>query len=256
MLFDLYVAAPGWLQRLDPRTKFGLLGVGAVLFLTARGVVLLAGLLVGLHLLLRASRVPWRRIGWVAAQLRFVLLVVVLLFPWMAGVPGRVLVEVGPLTVTDGSVLAALATALRLWSMSLLVTSLLFTTAQPELVRGLVALGVPYEWGLTLATALRYIPTLAQQIEQIQEAQRARGWDAARGDVLKRLGSLSPVFVALTIHVFRTVDTLTMAMVARGVGNAGPRTVRRPLRMQGRDWAALVVGAGVVSGWLAVLWQR
>jgi energy-coupling factor transport system permease protein len=149
--------------------------------------------------------------------------------------------------------LAAVATALRLWVMSLLVTSLLFTTAQPELVRGLVALGLPYQWGLTLATALRYIPTLAQQIEQIQEAQRARGWDAARGDVLKRLGSLSPVFVALTIHVFRTVDTLTMAMTARGVGNAGPRTVRRPLRMEWQDWLALGIGVVVIGVWM--LWM-
>ncbi|HEX8683709.1 MAG TPA: energy-coupling factor transporter transmembrane component T [Ardenticatenaceae bacterium] len=252
MLFDLYVAAPGWLQRLDPRTKLALLVSGAVLLLTVEGALPLAALLAALHLGLRASRVPWARIGWVVSQLRFVLLVILLLFPWIAGVPGRILVEVGPLAVTDASLLAAMETGLRLWGMSLLVTSLLFTTAQPELVRGLVALGLPYEWGLTLTTALRYIPSLARQIEQIQEAQRARGWDAARGDVLKRLSALSPVFVALTIHVFRTVDTLTMAMTARGVGNPGPRTVRRPLRMQTRDWAALVIALLITVLWLVV----
>ncbi|MBA3533818.1 MAG: energy-coupling factor transporter transmembrane protein EcfT, partial [Ardenticatenales bacterium] len=103
------------------------------------------------------------------------------------------------------------------------------------------------------ATALRYIPSFARQIEQIQEAQAARGWDATRRQVLKRLQSLSPLFVALLIHVFRSVDTLTMAMLARGVGRATPRTVRHPLHMAARDWGALVFGLLVTLLWLLVV---
>ncbi len=252
MLFDLYANAPGWLQRLDPRSKLAILGVGALLFIVADGVGALLLLLGTLHLGLLSSRVPLSRVTWVLAQLRWVLVVILLLFPWMAALPGSPLVQVGPLSVTGASVLLALETALRLWSMSLLVMALLFTTTQQELVRGLVALGLPYRWGLTLAVALRYIPSFARQIEQIQEAQAARGWDATRGDLLKRLRGLGPVFVALIIHVFRTVDTLTLAMTARGVGNPTPRTVRHPLRMTGRDWLALALALGVLLaalGW-------
>ena len=188
--------------------------------------------------------------GWVLTQLRFVLLVILLLFPWMANQPGLTLLDGGLFELTSGDILAALATALRLWSMSLLVMALLFTTKQAELVRGLVRLGLPYRWGLTLAIALRYIPSLTQQIEHIQEAQQARGWDSTRGDILKRLRGLAPLFVALTIHVFRTVDTLTMAMMARGVGRSSPRTVRHPLRMSRQDWVALIIGLLVMLGWL------
>lgn len=250
MLFDLYVHEAGWLQRLDPRSKLALLFLGAILFITATNAAELLLMTALLHLILWSSRVPWARMRWVLVQLRLVLLVIVLLFPWMANEPGVTLLDGGLFEVTSGDILAALATALRLWSMSLLVMSLLFTTKQAELVRGLVRLGLPYRWGLTLAIALRYIPSLTQQIEHIQEAQQARGWDTTRGDVLKRLRGLAPLFVALTIHVFRTVDTLTMAMMARGVGRSSPRTVRNPLRMARQDWIVLAMAAFVMVAWL------
>lgn len=250
MLFDLYVPEAGWLQRLDPRTKLALLLLAAFLFIAAPSVIEQLFITALLHLTLYTSRVPWGRMGWVLAQLRPLLLVILLLFPWMANEPGANLLDLGTFQVTDGDILAALATALRLWGMSLLVMTLLFTTKQAELVRGLVRLGLPYDWGLTLTIALRYIPTLTQQIEQIQEAQQARGWDTTRGDILKRLRGLAPLFVALTIHVFRTVDTLTMAMIARGVGRSKARSERRPLRMARQDWLALTIGGGIMIGWL------
>ena len=57
--------------------------------------------------------------------------------------------------------------------MSLLFFVILFTTRQNDLVRGLVRLGLPFEWGLTLAIALRYIPTFTHAVAQIQDAQAA-----------------------------------------------------------------------------------
>ncbi len=250
MLHDLYGPTTGWLHRLDPRTKLGLEGVAALLFLTASGPVALALLLAALHGLLLTSRVPWSRLRWVVVQLRWVLGVILLLFPWMAAEQGGVLLRLGPLALTEPGLWRAAEVALRLWGMSLLVSALLFTTGQQELVRGLVALGLPYRWGLTLALTLRYIPTVASQIEQIQEAQATRGWDPARGGWLQRLRGLGPVLVALVIYVFRTVDTLTLAMAARGVGRGTIPTARQPLRMARRDWVALSVGAGIVIAWL------
>ncbi|MGH2544535.1 MAG: energy-coupling factor transporter transmembrane component T family protein [Ardenticatenaceae bacterium] len=250
MLYDLYVPHPGWLQRLDPRTKLLLVGVGALLFVAAGGALSLVALVVGLHGILRSSQVSWSRLGWVFGQLRWLLAIILLLFPWIAAAPGRSLFEVGPLVVTDRDLSLAAATAARVWGMSLLAMALLFTTTQRELVRALVALGMPFRWGLTLAIALRYIPSFARQAEQIQEAQAARGWDATRGDLFKRLRALGPVFVALTIHVFRTVDTLTLALTARGIGRPAPRTDRSPLRMTRRDWIALVIALGLAGAWI------
>jgi energy-coupling factor transport system permease protein len=128
MLFDLYVHANGWLQRLDPRTKIALVLCGAVLFVVVDGVAMLVGLLAALHVMLLTSKVPLRQIGWVWRQLVRVVVVIVLVYPLFARLPGPVLFTLGPLTVTWTGVLAGVATALKVVGMSLLFFVILFTT--------------------------------------------------------------------------------------------------------------------------------
>lgn len=245
MLFDLYVHADGWLQRLDPRTKIALVLCGVVLTVAVNSVVLLAALLALTHLLLLSSRVPLRQIGWVWRQLARVVIIIVVVWPLFARLPGPVLFSLGPVTVTLTSVLAGLATALRVVGMSLLFFVILFTTRQNDLVRGLVKLGLPFEWGLTLAIALRYIPTFTHAVAQIQEAQAARGWQVARGDLLGRLRGVIPVMVALIINVLRTSDTLGMALAVRGVGSGQRRTVWQDIRFSPWDWLVLILTLGI-----------
>jgi energy-coupling factor transport system permease protein len=250
MLFDLYLPTNGWLQRLDPRIKIALVLCGAALFVVFNSVPALLTLLAAVHLILLTSKVPAAQIGWVWRQLLRVLVIIVVVFPLFSRLPGPVLLELGPLTVTTTGVLAGVATATRVIGMSLLFFVILFTTRQNELVRGLVRLGLPFEWGLTLAIALRYIPTFTHAVGQIQEAQTARGWQVARGDLRGRLRGLAPVLVALIIEVLRTGDTLGLALAARGVGAGQPRTVWRDIHLGRGDWLALALIALIFAGLL------
>jgi energy-coupling factor transport system permease protein len=256
MLFDLYVHTDGWLQRLDPRTKIALVLGGAVLFVVFNGVVILLGLLAAVHVLLLTSKVPARQIGWVWRQLLRVVVVIVVVFPLFSRLPGPVLFAVGPITVTVTGVLAGVATAIRVVGMSLLFFVILFTTRQNDLVRGLVRLGLPFDWGLTLSIALRYIPSFSHTVAQIQEAQAARGWQVDRGDFLRRLRGVLPVLVALVISVLRTSDTLGMALAVRGVGSGHPRTVWQEIRFTRLDWgvliAAILIFAALLYGRFAL----
>lgn len=250
MLFDLYIPVDGWLQRLDPRTKIALVLCGAALFVVFNSVVALLLLLAAVHGVLLTSRTPAGQIAWVWRQLLRVLVIIVVVFPLFSRLPGPVLFTVGPLTVTVTSVLAGIATATRVIGMSLLFFVILFTTRQNDLVRGLVRLGLPFEWGLTVAIALRYIPTFTHAVGQIQEAQTARGWQVERGDLLGRLRGVAPVLVALIIEVLRTGDTLGMALAARGVGSGQPRSVWRDIRLGRGDWLALALILAVFAGLL------
>ncbi|MEZ4769907.1 MAG: energy-coupling factor transporter transmembrane component T [Caldilineales bacterium] len=241
MLFDLYVPADGWLQRLDPRTKIALVLCGAALFVVMNHLLVLLSLLALIHAMLLTSRVPPRQIAWVWRQLLRVVVIIVLIWPFFARLPGPEIFSLGPFTVTWTSVWAGLATATRVVGMSLLFFVILFTTRQNELVRGLVRLGLPFEWGLTLSMALRFIPTFSRTAEQIRDAQAARGWQVDRGDIRGRLRGMTPVLVALVIDVLRTGDTLGMALAVRGVGSGRPRTVWRDITFSRRDWAVLVL---------------
>jgi len=100
MLFDLYIPSNGWLQRLDPRTKIALVLCGATLFVVFNSVVALLGLLAAVHVILLTSKIPARQIGWVWRQLLRVLVIIVVVFPLFSRLPGPVLFELGPLTVT------------------------------------------------------------------------------------------------------------------------------------------------------------
>jgi len=260
MLFDLYVPAAGWLQRLDPRTKLALTLCGAALFVALNDVLWLLALLAGLHLALLTSKIPARQVWWVWRQLLRVILIIVGLWPFFANAAGPVLFSLGPVTVTTTSLLLGLATATRVIGMSLLFFVILFSTRQDELVLGLRRLGLPFEWSLTLAIALRYIPTFSRMVEQIQDAQAARGWQVGRGDLIGRLRGAIPVLTALIIGVLRTSDTLGMALAARGVASGRPRSVWRDIHFGPRDWLALsliVLGSAVVLyGRFALGWAR
>ncbi|MBK7204403.1 hypothetical protein [Candidatus Amarolinea dominans] len=52
MRFDLFVPGASWLHRLDPRSKFLLVGVLLLMALLLKHLALLAGLLALTHLLL------------------------------------------------------------------------------------------------------------------------------------------------------------------------------------------------------------
>lgn len=247
MLFDMYTASDGWLQRLDPRTKLAMVLCGALLFVVVNNVLGLALLVLIIHVLLLTSHVPGRYIWWVWRQLLRVVIIIVGLWPFFSQAPGPVLFTLGPLTVTWTSLLIGIATALRVVGMSLLFFVVLFTTRQNELVRGLVRLGLPFEWGLTLAIAMRYVPTFTHAVGQIQEAQAARGWRVDRGDVTGRLRGMIPVLVALIISVLRTSDSLGMALAARGVGSGRPRTVWKDIEFSALDWITLGLVAVITA---------
>lgn len=248
---DLYRPTGSWLDRRDPRVKllgtvagsaaaFLLPGVGGVLF------VLLSVLIV-----LRLGRVPGERLRWVLRGLLPVSLLILLIQPWFVA-EGRVLLALGPATLTVGGLLAALTIAVRANALALLALTPLFTTRSDDLVRGLVHLGLPYPWGLTITLALRYIPVAAGLYTTIRQAQEARGLDVTQGGLVGRARRFVPVLTALVIASVRLSDQLAMAMTVRGLGH-GPRTERRVLRLNRFDWLA----AGIIAAGLAavVVWR-
>jgi energy-coupling factor transport system permease protein len=115
------------------------------------------------------------------------------------------------------------------------------------MVRGFLALRVPYTWGLTLALALRYLPIFAGLLAQVRDAQQARGLDLEQRHFWQRLAAYRPVLVAMVITALRQSEHLGWALEARATGAAGVRrTIYRPLRLRRADW-------GVLGGLIAIL---
>ena len=254
--FDLYVRRETWLQALDPRVKLFFVVVATALLFILPWTWVAAAVALVCTGLLWAARVPWPQIGKIWSAMGVLAAMVFVLTAIFGGGGGATLLQIGPVAMTAGSLAQGLLLAARLVALALVFAFWLFTTDQSAMVRGFVALRMPYEWGLTLALALRYLPIFAGLYGQVRDAQQARGLDMARGGFRERLRALQPVLIAMIITALRNSEHLGWALEARALGARGVhRTIFRPLRMMQADWlaAAVLTGALLVAVLLRLL---
>ncbi len=243
---SLYIARDSWLHRLDARVKLWAALAGIVLCFAASRLPFLVGLYLATALLLRLGGIPWRRIAWIVQALLPFTVLILLLQPWFFQT-GQTLIQVGPVRVTTDGVLGALTLAVRANALALLALMPLLTTPEDQIIRGMVKLGLPYRWGLTITLALRYLPNTAALFTVVRQAQEARGFAAGTGRWWARARSFFPVLIAVIIASIRLSDQLALSMAVRGLGT-GPRSTWRDIQMRPVDWlAAGIVGLAVVA---------
>jgi energy-coupling factor transport system permease protein len=261
-----YLPTGSVLHRLDPRVKI----MGLVLLM----IVLVAypsasGLIVGLAVVLGLVALARVSLGFVlgglapALPVMLFLALLQLLLGWglIAHAGCRTLWAWNILSVTTCSVQAVIVLLVRFTALIVLVSLLTLTSTITELTRGAESLmrplqrvGVPAdELAMVFTLALRFVPTLAQEMEKLLKAQASRGADIRRGsNPIQRTRQLLPVLVPLFITTLRRADELTLAMEARGYTGGQGRTRYVRLHFRWTDLAALLVVAGVVVGLLVL----
>jgi energy-coupling factor transport system permease protein len=242
MTYDFYIQRDTFLHRLDPRVKFVItLGIIIAAFLMET-LVLLVALMVLLHLVLFASKIPFNRIRSIWKMMLPVNIMIILLWPIFSREGTDVLFSIGSFPVTLESLLHGVAMAVRINILGFACFVLLLTTDQSTIVLGLVKIGLPYDWGLTLAVSLRYLPTFYGIITMVTEAQKTRGLDLEKGSYLTRLKSYMPIIVSVIITGLRSSSNLANALETRAFGiKRQQRTFLHELKMGPADYAALSI---------------
>lgn len=252
-LYDLYEPGRSWLHRLDPRVKALTALCGCTTILAVRNVwIILAGLALVLGLLYSAH-ISHQRIRWVLSMTAPTMIMIALLWVLLYRGEGDPWLSWWFIQITPANLAEGLAVALRIGLLALTISAWLFTTDQAALTLSVVALGLPYSWGLTLAMALRYLPTMASAFRMISEAQQARALDLSQGGVVRRARNYIPITVAMLISALRTAQNLSFALESRALGARRERTYLRRLRFRRSDWAALLL---VIAATGLVLWAR
>jgi energy-coupling factor transport system permease protein len=90
-----------------------------------------------------------------------------------------------------------------------------------------------------MSMAMRYVPTLGQEAYAIMDAQKARGVELDKGNVLKRIRNIVPIIVPLIIVSIRRALSVAESMESRGFGASENRTYMELLKFRKRDWAVL-----------------
>jgi biotin transport system permease protein len=160
----------------------------------------------------------------------------------------------GPLGITAAGLAEG---ALLAWRFALLLLAgslLTMTTSPSELTSGLERILRPVcikgvssqDLALMVSLALRFVPTLQEEMDSLKEAQLSRGADFGAGSLPRRVRAVCGLVLPLFLAVFRRCDHLVDAMYARGY-NGGPRTgLKGELSLSAGD--AIVIVLAIAAG--------
>ena len=243
-----YYPAASIIHRLDPRVKLmATFGYITVVFLFSHfwsyavAAMFLAGII-------KLSNVPPVFLFRGLRSIVFILLFTVVLNIFFA--PGStVLFEAGFIMLTQEGLLLAARMGTRLVllvvgsSVLTLTTSpIALTSAIEYVLKPLKKIGIPaHEIAMMMTIALRFIPTLIEEMDKIMKAQMARGADFDTGGLYKKAKGMIPLLVPLFVSAFRRADDLALAMEARCYRGDVNRTSMKKLTMGRQDYIAIAV---------------
>jgi energy-coupling factor transport system permease protein len=260
-----YLPTGSVIHRLDPRAKI-LAGLCLLLAVSLSSkvlpVFLLLAAIIGIALV---ARVP---VGYLLRGLVLGLPVLVLvfvlqlIFQGSAEPAGRVYFALGWFRITRFSLQLIAVGIGRILGFIFLTSLLTMTATITELTHGVESLlspfrrfGVPaHELALINMIALRFVPTLAEEMERIMKAQASRCAEIGtrrfwRPD--KAAQAYLPLIVPLFLNGLRRGEELVFAMEARCYVSGEGRTKFIVLRADQRDW--LVVLAALAFSLFVVL---
>ena len=204
-----------------------------------RTILLIYIVIVTIYILLFLLPPPtfqtFRQRGWLRSLriplIIFVLVAVISLLAIRNSPPASTF-PIGPLHITPDGVwilTSVLLVFLLLYAFSLLLT---MTTSPIALTEGMTMLLSPLrrlklpvdDFALMTLIALRFIPTLIDEAEQLVKAQTARGASFTHGRLTERIQSVTALFIPFMQGTFRRASDLATALEARGYEVDGRQT--------------------------------
>ena len=243
-----YYPANSKIHSLDPRVKI----VGTLLYLislfTFKSIIGYVLATAFLFACVKLSKVPFK---FMVRGLKpiILLLMITVTFNLFLTPGGAVLLQIGPLKVTEQGLNTAVYMALRLIYLIMGSSLMTLTTTPNSLTDGLEKLLYPlnrikvpvHEIAMMMSIALRFIPILLEETDKIMKAQIARGADLENGNLIQKAKAMIPILVPLFVSSFRRANDLAMAMEARCYRGGVGRTKMKPLVYQKKDYIAYAI---------------
>lgn len=248
---------PAPLDAVDPSVKLVVLFViSLVLVMITDPVTPAAVWAVAVSAVLVTTRLTPR--GLAVAHVPFLLFAVGLLIVNALSRGGEVLLELGPLAVTDHGLSVGFSLVFRTLVIGVCATAFLVSTDPVDLMTSLRQnLRLPASFTYALLAGHELLLDLPSEWETIRSARRMRRGETLRTRLTPREAGAS-AFTLLIVAIRRS-ERIARSLESRGLG-LHPRTVFRPVPVRGRDLAAgaavlavlaLLIGASALAGMLA-----
>lgn len=254
-----YYNGDSFLHKCDPRTKllmtFGL--IVAVFF--CKNFVSMGIMVVFTVLCVLFSSVPVKMyLKSLRPLLILILFTAVLNLLYSTG--GNVIVSFWKISITDKAVFNALFIIIRIICLIVCSSVMTYTTTPTMLTDAIEKLLSPlnvvlkpfnmqvHTLAMMMTLALRFIPTLIEEIEKISNAQKARGAELDSGKFTERIRALIPIIIPLFVSSFRRAYELAFAMDCRCYRGGEGRTRMKKMVFGFRDIVVAVLFCIAVAG--------
>ncbi|EKU48900.1 energy-coupling factor transporter transmembrane component T family protein [Staphylococcus massiliensis] len=259
MIIGRYLPNDTIIHRLDPRMKliFTILFMIAIFLCHSFPQFLIVLIVIGIMVKLADIKLPFLLKGLTPI---FVFLIFTFLMHVFLTKGGKRLFEWGILSIYQQGILEGTYIVLRLAFVVIVSTILTLTTspisltdAIERLLSPLKRLKVPVNAiSMMMSIALRFIPTLMEELEKIILAQKSRGSDINSGNFITRLKAFIPLLIPLFISSFQRAEDLAIAMEVRGYDSKKERTSYRHLKWQLKDTFVLLTIIPIVAAILVL----
>jgi energy-coupling factor transport system permease protein len=126
--------------------------------------------------------------------------------------------------------------------VAIVVSSSLFfiTTSPDELEQVMKTFRLPRDVIFAFVTAVRFIPVMMLDTIQIMDAQKSRGLELEKGNILRRVRNMIPILIPLVVNSVVRSGELAEAMESRAYGAVPRPTSLVQHRARLADWAVAV----------------
>ncbi len=233
-------------HRLDPRNKIILTALLIAMIFCCKNFVSLALVAVVILASILFSKVPLKMfLKSLKSILPIILFTSVLNLFYVSG--GKEW-SFWILKISEKGIYTAVFMAFRIILLIVASSILTYTTVPTMLTDAIEKLLSPlkvfkisvHSLAMMMTLALRFIPTLIEEIERITNAQKARGADFENGSLIDRVKSLIPVLVPLFVSSFKRAYDLAFAMSCRCYTGGEGRTRMKQMKYGAKDIVALV----------------
>jgi energy-coupling factor transport system permease protein len=257
-LFGRFVNINSPIHKLDPRTKLlvNLFFAILLIYLKSPADYFLAGLFVLISMLFSKIS-PIKYLEGLKAILFLIIFSMILQTIFTVPTNHNDLIwHFGFIKIAKSGIINGIAVAFRFLFMIFLTTVFTATTTSAQITESIRNLLKPLkiiklpveEFAIMLSIALRFIPILADEYQNIIDAQKSRGLNLTSGNLYVRAKKFIPIFIPLIVRSFQKAENLAEVMEVRGFKDADKRTHFHQLEYSYRDLIVLIAFILLVIG--------
>ena len=250
-----YFPGNSFIHKLDARAKLVVVFLSLVEIFLCKNFLSLAVVVVFSIASIAISRISFK-VVFKGMKMIYMIILLTSVLQIFYNDEGTVLLDWWKLKITTGGVFTAIFMAIRIICLILVSSLLTYTTSPTTLTDGISRLLSPLNkikvpvdtLAMMMTIALRFIPTLIEEIDKIMNAQKARGADIDSGNLVQRAKALVPIFIPLFVNSFRRAYELAFAMECRCYNGNNKRTRMKQMKFSWRDAVAFCIIAVMLAG--------